>query len=35
MRDPRVVALHYRLGEWAADRDREWPQITMEDFPTL
>jgi hypothetical protein len=24
-----------RVGEWEADRDAQWPQITMEDFPRL
>jgi hypothetical protein len=29
---PRLIQLD---GEWAADPDRNWPQITMSDFPKL
>jgi hypothetical protein len=24
-----------RVGEWAADPNAQWPQITMADFPKL
>ncbi len=29
---PRIIQ---RVGEWTADPDRNWPQITMSDFPKL
>jgi hypothetical protein len=29
---PRIIQ---RVGEWTADPDRNWPQITMGDFPKL
>jgi len=30
-----VKALIHRVGEWAADPNVQWPQITMGDFPRL
>jgi hypothetical protein len=30
-----VKRIILRVGEWAADPNRPWPQITMEDFPKL
>ena len=30
-----VKLLIQRAGEWAADRQAKWPQLTMEDLPNL
>ena len=30
-----VKLIIQRVGEWAADPNAPWPQITMEDFPRL